>query len=104
VEGENMNRFTRRLAAVAAAGAAFVVVPAATGATGGLELSVVSSPAEYVSGDDARIEVAVPDGTALSAVTVTLNGADVTSTFGPDPEGNHQLEGVVTGLPLGETR
>ena len=34
-------------------------------------------------------------------MTVALNGADVTSAFGPDPEGNHQLEGVVTGLPLG---
>ncbi|HEX4929315.1 MAG TPA: DUF6351 family protein, partial [Gaiellaceae bacterium] len=68
-----------------------------------LELSVVSSPAQYVSGGDARIEIAVPDGTALSAVKVTLNGANVTSAFGPDPEGNHQLEGVVTGLPLGES-
>src|ERR687897_78865 len=103
MEGENMNRFTRRLAAVAAAGAALAVVPAATAATAGFGLSVVSSPAEYVSGGDARIEVAVPDGTALSAVGVTLNGADVTSAFGPDPEGNHQLEGVVTGLPLGES-
>src|SRR5918994_3617443 len=103
MEGENMNRFTRRLAAVAAAGAALAIVPAATAATDGLELRVVSSPAQYVSGDDARIEVAVPDGTALSAVSVTLNGADVTSVFGPDPEGNHQLEGVVTGLPLGKS-
>src|SRR5918994_3933598 len=103
MEGENMNRFTRRLAAVAAAGAALAVVPAATAATEGFALSVVSSPAEYVSGGDARIEVAVPDGTALAAVTVTLNGADVTSAFGPDPEGNHQLEGVVAGLPLGES-
>ena len=43
-------------------------------------------------------------GTALGAVRVTLNGADVTSAFGPDPEGNHQLEGVVKGLPLGAER
>ena len=98
-----MNRFTRRFAAVAAAGAALVVVPAAIAGNDKLELSVVSSPAEYVSGGDARIEVAVPAGTALSAVDVTLNGVDVTSSFGPDPEGNHQLEGVVTGLPLGES-
>ena len=34
---------------------------------------------------------------------MTLNGVDVRSAFGPDPEGNHQLEGVVTGLPLGES-
>ena len=41
--------------------------------------------------------------TPLADVVVTLNGADVTSAFGPDSEGNHQLEGVVTGLPLGES-
>ena len=43
-----MNRFTRRLAAVAAVGAAFVVVPAAVAGNDKLELSVVSSPAQYV--------------------------------------------------------
>ena len=64
-------------------------------------INVVSSPAQYVSGGDARIEIAVPDKTPLGDVEVTLNGSDVTSAFGPDPEGNHQLEGVVTGLPLG---
>jgi hypothetical protein len=69
-----------------------------------LEISVVSSPPKYVSGGDARIEIAVPDKTRLDDVDVTLNGTDVTSVFGPDPEGNHQLEGVVTGLPLGESR
>ena len=34
-----------------------------------LELSVVSSPPELVSGGDARVEVAVPDKVALNAVT-----------------------------------
>jgi hypothetical protein len=101
-----MKRFTWRLAALAAV---LVAVPAATAAggppagnQGALAISVVSSPPEYVSGGDARIEVAVPDATALGDVDVTLNGADVTSSFGPDPEGNHQLEGVLTGLALGE--
>ncbi len=91
---------------VAALLAALVVVPAAAAddASQKLEITVVSSPAKYVSGDDARIEIAVPRKTALGDVDVTLNGTDVTSAFGPDPEGNHQLEGVVTGLPLGESR
>ena len=100
-----MKRMTWRLAAVAAA---LVTVPAATAAgyetsakPNALHISVVSSPAQYVSGGDARIEIAVPDATALGDVEVTLNGTDVTSAFGPDPEGNHQLEGVVAGLPLG---
>ena len=55
----------------------------------------MSSPPQYVSGDDARVEIVVPDATPLSAVRVTLNGGDVTSAFAQDPEGNHQLEGVV---------
>src|ERR671911_618577 len=71
------------------------------GNQGALAIQVVSSPPELVSGGDARVEVAVPSSVALSAVSVELNGADVTSAFAPDPEGNHQLEGLVTGLPAG---
>src|SRR4051794_26948096 len=66
-----------------------------------LDIRVVSSPPQYVSGGDARVEIVVPEKTALSAVRVTVNGADVTSAFAADPEGNHQLEGVVSGLPEG---
>ena len=102
-----MKRTTWRLAVIAAA---LVAVPTATAAgyetpakKNALTINVVSSPAQYVSGDDARIEIAVPDKTPLGDVDVTLNGNDVTAAFGPDPEGNHQLEGVVTGLPLGQS-
>ncbi len=100
-------RFRVSGAAAALAGAAAVCLPAAAaagppaGIHDALALRVVSSPPQYVSGDDARVEVVVPDATPLSAVRVTLNGSDVTSSFAQDPEGNHQLEGVVTGLPLG---
>ena len=100
-----MKRMTWR---IAAAVAALVAVPTATAAgyetaakPNQLHINVVSSPAQYVSGGDARVEIAVPDATALGDVEVTLNGMDVTSAFGQDPEGNHQLEGVVSGLPLG---
>jgi hypothetical protein len=68
-----------------------------------LQLHVVSSPPQYVSGGDARVEVVVPDATPLGAVRVALDGTDVTASFAADPEGNHQLEGVVTGLPEGES-
>ena len=95
-------------AVVALAVAAFSGAPAAVAAGGppagihdALQLWVVSSPPEYVSGGDARVEVAVPAATPIADVRVMLNGTDVTSAFAPDPEGNHQLEGVVTGLPLG---
>ncbi len=100
-------RLTVRGAAVTTfAAAALVCIPTAAatpppGLHGALALRVVSSPPQYVSGDDARLEVAVPDATPLAQVRVTVNGADVTSAFAQDPEGNHQLEGVVTGLPLG---
>ncbi len=92
----------KRLVTLVVAVGTLALAPAAL-AKGELEVSVVSSPAQYVSGNDARVEVAVPDDTGLSDVVVTLNGADVTTAFGPDSEGGSQLEGVVTGLPLGES-
>src|SRR5215213_407559 len=99
-----MSLIRRRLWVAVVAGA--IVVPAAWAGHGPpdgkhLELSVVSSPPALVSGGDARVEVAVPKKFALGEVTVELNGTDVTAAFSPDPEGNHQLEGVVTGLPEG---
>ena len=92
----------RRFVTLVVATAALAAAPAAL-AQGELTVEVVSSPPQYVSGNDARVEVAVPETTPLADVVVTLNGADITSAFGPDSEGNHQLEGVVTGLPLGES-
>src|SRR5438034_6542559 len=70
---------------------------------GALAVRVVSSPPRLVSGGAARVKVAVPGGVALADVTVELNGSDVTAAFWPDPEGRNQLEGVLTGLPLGES-
>ena len=65
-----MKPMTGRLAAALIA--ALVVVPTAMANDDHgskkkhdeLEISVVSSPAKYVSGGDARIEIAVPDKTA----------------------------------------
>ena len=102
-----MTLTVRRAAFALAAVAALLVAPAAAGAgpsTGihdTLQLRVVSSPPQYVSGGDARVEVVVPENIPFAAVRVTLNGDDVTDAFRPDPEGNHQLEGVVTGLHEG---
>src|SRR5215217_6204722 len=98
-------KLTVRGAAALAVALAWTGAAAAGGPPAGihdaLQLRVVSSPPQYVSGGDARVEVAVPAATPLAAARVTLNGTDVTAAFAPDPEGNHQLEGVVTGLPLG---
>src|SRR5262245_40060965 len=92
----------KRVVTLVVALAALAVAPSAL-AAGELDIAVVSSPAQYISGGDARVEIAVPADTAVADIQVLLNGADVPSSFGPDPEGNHQLEGVVAGLPLGES-
>ena len=97
---------TIRRAVFVLAAAALLVAPAAaagppTGIHDTLQLRVVSSPPQYVSGGDARVEVVVPENIPFAAIRVTLNGTDVTDAFGPDSEGNHQLEGVVTGLREG---
>ncbi|MFL5936280.1 MAG: DUF6351 family protein [Gaiellaceae bacterium] len=104
-----MNRRVRVLA-VLAAGCLVVAVPAAArtdgvgpppGLHGALRLAVLSGPAQYVSGGEARLRVVVPASVPLDAVTVEVNGADVTTSFGPDDRMAHALEGVLTGLPLG---
>ena len=71
------------------------------GVHGALRLEMLSGPAQYVSGGAARVRVVVPASVPLADAVVELNGADVTSAFGPDDQVSHALEGVVTGLPLG---
>lgn len=65
------------------------------------QIEVLSSPAEYVSGDDARIQVSVPIIVPLHKAVISVNGADVTDSF--EQVGyKRKLEGVVTGLALGD--
>ena len=106
---DTMNRPVPVLAVLAAACLVGVAPAAArTDAPGpppglhhALRLETLSGPARYVSGGAARVRVVVPSSVALAAVTVTLNGADVTSSFAPDDRAPHALEGVLTALPLG---
>jgi hypothetical protein len=70
----------------------------------GLSVEVLSGPAELVSGGAARIRVVVPERVPLDQATVSVNGADVTGAFGADDQARHAIEGVLTGLPLGESR
>lgn len=65
-------------------------------------ISVLSGPPEWVSGGDARLLVTVPAGVPLAEVNVLQGGADVTARFAP-ATGAHALEGVVSGLSLGDT-
>ncbi|HEV2782255.1 MAG TPA: DUF6351 family protein [Actinophytocola sp.] len=71
------------------------------GRHGAVRLEVLSGPARFVSGGAARVRVALPGSVPLDAVTVTVNGADVSDSFGPDDRARHAVEGVLRGLPLG---
>ena len=86
-----------RVCLVAAAAAVLVssgsgVVPAiAQPATGDIQIEVVSTRPEFVTNDDALVEVTAPSGLA-----VTLNGADVTAAFASQGDGTYV--GLVDGL------
>lgn len=72
----------------------------ATPITGQMTLATVSNRADMISGGNAMVEIALPDGAAADDFTVDLNGADVTAAFAPQPGG--RLLGVVTDLRAGE--
>jgi hypothetical protein len=96
------------VAAAAVAGLLLTALPAAaappdTGPTAPFSIEVLSSPPELVSGGDARVAIDVPRIVPVHQVTVTLDGVDVTDAFGEDPPGSRRLEGVVTGLPVGDS-
>lgn len=65
-----------------------------------LELKVLSSRPEFVSGGDALIEIRAKGAAKLEGVTLTLNGNDATRSVALDAAGK-SLRGVVSGLALG---
>lgn len=67
------------------------------------QIEVLSSPAEFVSGGDARISVRVPFFTPLHRVRISVEGVDVTDDFEQVGE-TKRLEGVVRDLVLGDNR
>jgi hypothetical protein len=60
------------------------------------EIRVLSNRADLVSGGDALVEIAAPEGVR---VNVTLNGKDVNASFARRPDG--KFAGVLTGLAEG---
>lgn len=66
-----------------------------------VELRVLSSPAQYVSGGDARIEVRVPPGLQHS-VELYLNGRRIQVDL--KPKDKDRVQAVITGLAAGENR
>ncbi|HMG41480.1 MAG TPA: DUF6351 family protein [Acidimicrobiales bacterium] len=68
------------------------------GSTDALQVEVVSSQPEYVTGGDALVAVTADDG-VLDGVTVTVDGEDVTDAFA---EESGRLVGLVEGLADGD--
>lgn len=62
-------------------------------------IQVLSSPAEYVSGGDARVSVWLP--VLVDDAEIHVNGQDVTDAFAPTGQPG-KLEGLVTDLALGD--
>ncbi|MDT8307474.1 MAG: DUF6351 family protein [Anaerolineae bacterium] len=66
-------------------------------------ISLPATVAGNVTGGNARLHVAVPEGVALDAVKVLVNGEDQRHHLAPIP-GTHTLSGVVDGLKLGKNQ
>lgn len=86
-----------RRAAVCAVAAVLLAAPSA-GAAASIEVSVLSSRADQVSGGDALLRVDAPRG-LLGKLSVERNGEDVTDAFARDGDA---LVGLVDGLDVGE--
>jgi len=65
-----------------------------------LEIRTVSNRADLVSGDDAMIEIVLPEGADPAGLTVEADGRDVSASFAPRADG--RITGLVTGLAAGE--
>jgi hypothetical protein len=68
---------------------------------GKLEIAVLSSRADLVSGGDALVQVKASEGARAADVRVRLNGQDLAAPLKADAAGG-ALAGVVTGLKTGE--
>ena len=73
----------------------------ATGSDGVLEIQVLSNRADLLSGGDALVDIVLSDSADLSGLQVSLDGEDVSSMFALRPNG--RVQGLVTGLPVGES-
>ncbi len=72
---------------------------AGSGPVSGDAIQVLSNRADLINGGDVLVQVTLPSGTAASAVTVDLNGQDVTSGFSAGAGGRYM--GLVSGLANG---
>lgn len=67
-----------------------------------IRITPLSNPrADMVSGGDVLVRIDTPADATAGSLRVTLNGADITDRFRPDPNGAG-LVGLVSGLRLGD--
>ena len=79
--------------------AALAAGSASASAAPGFQINVLSTRADLVSGGQALTSIGLPAGTDPTTVTVSLNGASVTSEFAERPNG--EFEGLLSGLVNG---
>jgi hypothetical protein len=89
----------RRVVTVLATVGAVIALAAPAALADGLQIQVLSTRADLVSGGEALTQIQLPAGTDPSTVSVSLNTMDVTSQFAERPNG--EFEGVLTGLVNG---
>jgi hypothetical protein len=100
------NRHIGVLAALGIAASVLAVAPGPAGAapTGGpARIEVLSSPPDLVSGDAARIRIELPGNVRARRAFVHVDGEDVTDDFWIPDDAPGEMEGVIDGLPLGES-
>jgi hypothetical protein len=95
-------KFTTRTKALALLVAATAVLGGCGGSNDASapapSVTLLSSKAEYVTGGTALVDMAVP---ANQSLKVTLNGADVTSSFKPSAQDSTHMQALLTGLKNG---
>jgi hypothetical protein len=76
---------------------------------GGLQLTPLSTRAEYVTNGDVLVALTAPEGVPVESLRVDLEGRDITGAFAPDsdaggPVNGTRLVGLVSGLREGDNR
>ena len=96
-----LSRELGRLVIIAAA-ALFAGLPAAAMADGNgpINITILSSRPDTVSGGNALVRISVPSSVPFAGLIVLLNSEYVTSAFRPEASG-HSLLGLLQGMPLG---
>src|SRR3954452_14079648 len=79
--------------------AGMVLATSAADAADGPRIDVLSTRADLVTDGQALVAIDLPTGTAPSAVSVALDGSDVTGQFAT--RSNGRFEGLLSGLRAG---